>query len=239
MTEETLAQNPAVAAKAAEAEVRTYTEEFASSSSLAKLAGALAKAKLTMPPKVKPNKVNTYYNSKYASLDVILEAIQKPLAENGLVLTQDAGTETLHTMLIHESGEWKSSRVRLMPKDKGLHGWGGANTYQKRFAISGMIGIATDEDDDGNSQVDPPSRGGNRSSGGGGDRPPAPQSSPPAEAGDLASLEAQLQQANNSQAVNKVAYALNQSVKAGLVSPQEANSLTEHINQAKVTFANS
>ena len=212
-----------------------YTKEFSSSPTLGKLAAALAKAKLKMPAKVEPDQVNNYYGNKYASLGKILDTITKPLAENGLVLSQDAGTSSIHTMLIHESGEWKSSITGLYPKDKGMHGWGGSTTYGKRFAISAMVGVATDEDDDGGDGKSKGDEGGSRK-GGGSPPPQAPSVAAPIGS-DVDSIKAALQNAKTSQEINKIAYTLNQSVKSGEVSPSEANEITEIINERKAATA--
>lgn len=56
----------------------------------------------------------------------------------------------LVTKLTHaESGQWQSS-LMVMPLPKAdPQGYGSAMTYFRRYALSALIGIVTEEDDDG------------------------------------------------------------------------------------------
>lgn len=56
----------------------------------------------------------------------------------------------LVTKLTHaESGQWQSS-LMVMPLPKpDPQGYGSAMTYSRRYALSALIGIVTEEDDDG------------------------------------------------------------------------------------------
>ena len=61
-----------------------------------------------------------------------------------------AGHIGLETRLIHaESGQWISS-VAIIPLPKNdPQGMGSAITYARRYALTAMLGIITEEDDDG------------------------------------------------------------------------------------------
>lgn len=93
------------------------------------------------------------YTYNYAPLDEILNATRPALAENGLAILQrtdetERGT-VLETMLSHSSGEWISSFKVLGTFDDPQR-FGGALTYYRRYEISAILGISSEEDDDGN-----------------------------------------------------------------------------------------
>jgi hypothetical protein len=99
------------------------------------------------------DKVNPYFHSKYADLAGIWEAIRKPLADNKLAVSQlprDAdGRTVLTTLLVHESGEWVSSDLPVtVAKESDPQAVGSALTYARRYALSALLGIVSEEDDD-------------------------------------------------------------------------------------------
>jgi len=53
------------------------------------------------------------------------------------------------SMLMHSSGEWMKSEIRMPIAKKDAHGIGAATTYGRRYLLSAMVGIAQ-ADDDGN-----------------------------------------------------------------------------------------
>ena len=88
-----------------------------------------------------------------------MQAIKKPLADNGLsisqLVTQDKDNkQVLVTLLIHESGQWLKSIFGIenvvMKQCNSLQQIGAGITYARRYALSAIIGL-TQEDDDGNS----------------------------------------------------------------------------------------
>lgn len=89
------------------------------------------------------------YSFAYAPLESILEAVRKPLADNGLVVVQMLDDGGLTTLLLHESGERLGGTVGL-PATDDIQGFGSAITYLRRYAIQALLGIAAEEDDDGN-----------------------------------------------------------------------------------------
>lgn len=119
-----------------------------------KLATALAKAQGEMEGASKDRK-NPAFNSKYADLASVWDAVRGPLSKHGLSIVQlpcpaPAGEVGLVTTLFHESGE-SISQVFFMPvKDpKNAQAVGSALTYARRYALMAVTGIAP-EDDDGN-----------------------------------------------------------------------------------------
>ena len=132
------------------------------SESIASLAAALVKASGEMKPIVK-DRTNPHFKNKYATLDAITEAVRPVLARHGLTVVQgavapdsDQGHLTgfaVETMVIHASGEWMSNAV-FMPIDKAsAQASGSAISYGRRYGLSALLGLTTDEDDDGEMAV--------------------------------------------------------------------------------------
>lgn len=97
------------------------------------------------------------YSYTYAGLDSILEMIRKPMADNGLFLTQpttlEDGTMSIVTRITHTSGEWLESD-KMTAKVSGVGGSmdlkaiGTTATYLRRYQLAPLLGIATEEDKD-------------------------------------------------------------------------------------------
>ena len=127
------------------------------SESIGSLAGALAKAQLQMETAKKDVK-NPHLGNKYADLKSCWAACRKPLGDNGLSVSQLAesltsGTINITSILMHESGEWVSSELAIpWAVNKGINtaqAMGSAISYGRRYGLSALVGISTD-DDDGN-----------------------------------------------------------------------------------------
>lgn len=115
---------------------------------------------------------NTFFNAKYASLTAIMEHLRPLLNANGCAVVH--GTELpvytdqqvlravdVFATLLHTSGEWISISVTVpveadpvakgsdirMPNPQTL---GKAITYARRYAISALFALVSDEDTDGN-----------------------------------------------------------------------------------------
>ncbi len=123
--------------------------------SIEELAKALVKFHAEVPAITK-DADNPFFKSKYASLGNIISTIAKPLSENGLAVTQfPANEDELTTILMHTSGQYLQATVKITPKDKTPQGIGSAITYMRRYALSAVLGLSTDEDDDGNAATQP------------------------------------------------------------------------------------
>jgi len=119
------------------------------SESIVELSKALAKFHSEMG-KVSKDAKNPFYKNKYASLSNIIEAVTKPLNDNGLSIVQMPCNEGLTTMLIHTSGEWISSTSSTPVKDQtDPQKLGSAITYARRYALGAVLSLNIDEDDDG------------------------------------------------------------------------------------------
>lgn len=103
--------------------------------------------------KIKKGQTNPFYKSTYAGLPDILDAIDLPLAESGLIFSQHPdGINGLTTILIHaETGEYFESTYTMpVTKPNDPQAVGSAITYARRYALGAILGLNTEEDDDGN-----------------------------------------------------------------------------------------
>lgn len=120
------------------------------SDSIAELAKALAKAQAVMTGASR-DAVNPHLNKKYADLASVWEAVRKPLTDNGLSVLQEASSEDgfiiVVTTLMHSSGEFKSSSLKLPVPQQTPQGYGSAITYARRYALSAITGNAPEDDD--------------------------------------------------------------------------------------------
>lgn len=107
---------------------------------------------------------NPFFKSKYADLSSIWGVCREPLAVNGLSVTQGCdvfdGKDYLVTTLMHNSGQWVSSRFQLTPVTNKPQDWGSAVTYARRYMLAAILGVVTDDDDgnvaSGNKSPNPP-----------------------------------------------------------------------------------
>jgi hypothetical protein len=120
------------------------------SENINELAAALAKAQGLMTAAAM-DKTNTHFKTKYATLSSVLEAIRKPLTDNGIAVTQTTelrdGAFCLVTRLAHSSGQWLAGEY-LLPANVSPQQLGSALTYARRYSLSAIACIAADEDDD-------------------------------------------------------------------------------------------
>jgi hypothetical protein len=106
---------------------------------------------------IKKDAKNPFFKSTYASLTNILDAINEPLIESDLTISQfPNGDNGLTTILIHgKSGEWMSSTYEMKPVKDDPQGRGSCITYQRRYALASVLALNIDEDDDGNKATYP------------------------------------------------------------------------------------
>lgn len=112
---------------------------------------ALSKAQGSMEP-AKFNRVNPHFKNRYADFTSCMDACRGPLSKNGLSVMQYCETIKdklmLVTMLAHTSGQWIKSNFPLIPLKMDSQGIGSAMTYAKRYSLSAMLGIVSDEEED-------------------------------------------------------------------------------------------
>lgn len=125
------------------------------SSEIRELSKALINVQKNLQPAVK-DAVNPFCKNKYATLNSIMDSCRTALLENGVLLTQypipvEGENLGLVTKLVHaESGQFQASLAVIPLAKPDPQGMGSAFTYGRRYALSSMLGIVTEEDDDGN-----------------------------------------------------------------------------------------
>jgi hypothetical protein len=124
----------------------------------------LAKALLTAQEQISPvtkDATNPFLKNRYASLVAVLEAVRRPLLDNGILLIQrvvesEPGTAAVETRLLHTSGEWVAGVTTIPlpetePGSKTNMGQavGAAISYARRYGLMAMLSMAAvDEDTD-------------------------------------------------------------------------------------------
>lgn len=120
--------------------------------------------------KVKKDAKNPAFRSNYATLQSILDTIEGPLWDNGLLVVQQfqydrighdgtagEGTPILITRLVHAaSGDSIESVVTVSCKDPlDPQKVDSAITYYRRYSLLALLGLTPEEDDDGNAAAQP------------------------------------------------------------------------------------
>jgi hypothetical protein len=124
---------------------------------------AIIKMRPEIAPICKNKSANAVkYTYRYATLDSVIDLLTVVLPKYSLGWIQSIGTadgqRVLTTRIIHESGEWIEDSM-VLPNAKPDGGrnenqeLGASITYFKRYALSAMFGIATDDDTDGMADV--------------------------------------------------------------------------------------
>jgi hypothetical protein len=100
---------------------------------------------------------NPFFHSKYADLGAVVEACKGALISSDLVPSQSTtlieGKIVLVTTLYHSSGQWLRGYLSVNPVKNDPQAIGSALTYARRYALSAMVGLTTEEDDDGESAM--------------------------------------------------------------------------------------
>lgn len=119
----------------------------------------LAKALVQFRGKVQPiafDSANPHFKNRFASLAAIHKAIDPLLAECGLTIMQIPTNPAegqgigIHTIVIHTSGQCCESTFIIPTVKNDPQGVGSSLTYGRRYALSGILGLVTEEDEDGN-----------------------------------------------------------------------------------------
>lgn len=126
------------------------------STSISKLADALAKAQAEMPV-VKMNAQNPFLKNKYADLGAVIETSRPVLSKYSLSISQfptsDGDKIGVTSLLLHSSGEWIEDTIYINSTDaKGLsvaQSAGVVISYLRRYAWASILGLYADEDNDG------------------------------------------------------------------------------------------
>ena len=127
-------------------------QEIWKSDNIEKLASALSKAQAEIKGAEKKS-TNPFFNSGYADLHTVIESSFPHLTKYGLSVIQGnegkPGEFYVTTMLLHESGQWIKSKLKMPIEKATAQSIGSTITYGRRYGLSAMVGIAQ-YDDDGN-----------------------------------------------------------------------------------------
>ena len=122
------------------------------SQEIGELAKSLAGAQAEIQTAAK-GKVNPHFNSRYADLASVWEAVRAPLTKHGLSVVQlplsDGDRVGVSTTLLHSSGQWLRGTLWGKPDKPGPQALVSCVTYFRRTALAAVAGVAPD-DDDGN-----------------------------------------------------------------------------------------
>jgi hypothetical protein len=128
------------------------TMTMQTSDTLGKFATAMAKAQATMGGAAKDSR-NPHFNSAFADLASVVNAVKGPLSTNGIAFVQMPSSTgdlvSVTTRLVHSSGEWMQCTLSARPRKNDPQGVGSVVTYLKRYTLQAMCGVPS-EDDDGN-----------------------------------------------------------------------------------------
>jgi hypothetical protein len=134
------------------------------SDTINELATALAKAQAEIS-NAKFDSTNPHFKSRYATLAAVRDSVTPALAANGIALVQATITMTdglhLTTRLVHSSGQWIESSYPLINDPGKPQIMGSALTYARRYSISALCNIASEEDDDAEAAQDAGKQNGN------------------------------------------------------------------------------
>jgi hypothetical protein len=122
------------------------------SESIINLLPALVSAKQKFGTIIK-NKSGYGYN--YATIDEILDKIEKPLLEAGLFIAHDRDIEKMEmtSYVYHVSGEYIGTKIKLdvqlSNKMNFMQNFGSSSTYAIRYNLIALFNLCAEEDDDG------------------------------------------------------------------------------------------
>tara|TARA_R110002012_G_scaffold36532_10_gene103070 strand:- start:913 stop:1422 length:510 start_codon:yes stop_codon:yes gene_type:complete len=122
------------------------------SENIDKLAKALSKVQGELEG-AKKESTNPFFKSSYADLHSVIKSSFPYLSKHGLSISQGneiiQGAVCVTTLLMHDSGQWLRSKIKLPLKDVTAQGVGACVTYGRRYGLSAIVGIAQ-YDADGN-----------------------------------------------------------------------------------------
>lgn len=131
---------------------------FTHSASIAKLALALAQAQLQYGD-LKASQVADAekYSYRYADLAAVLAAVRPALAGQAIAVMQGVSMQRsasgsglvvlVETRLVHQSGEWIATTLKLPSGEVAPQKVGSLVTYLRRYGLLALSGVASEDDD--------------------------------------------------------------------------------------------
>jgi hypothetical protein len=109
--------------------------------------------------KVKVKTTKGEYSYKFTGYPTIWLAVKPLLKKYDLTVVQTPCShyegsmgDYLVTTIFHTSGEWIADAMRLVITRDDPQGFGSAVTFARRYALSSMLGVVTDDDNDATTQ---------------------------------------------------------------------------------------
>ena len=103
---------------------------------------------------IKKDSTNPHYKNKYASIESVLDTIEKPLLDAGLGFIQCVEDLNLITTIYDtESDNILTSKIPLILNKNDMQQLGSAITYYRRYSLVSLLGLQA-IDDDANLSVD-------------------------------------------------------------------------------------
>ena len=102
-------------------------------------------------PRVPYNRTTSTWNDEYSDLDITLHKIRPVLSKNELAFSQwcealsDGGT-ILHTVLMHSSGQWLESRIKIAPTRNDIKTFDSVMADHKRQQCFSLLGLTVEGD---------------------------------------------------------------------------------------------
>ncbi len=127
------------------------------SEQLNELAAALSKAQGEMRL-AELDKENPFFHSWYSTLAAVWTACREPLAKNNLSVVQgierDEKGTWVRTILMHSSGQFIESLCPVLTSKLDMQSLGSSLSYARRYALAGIVGVASAEDKERNTEDD-------------------------------------------------------------------------------------
>ena len=94
---------------------------------------------------------NPFYKSKYFDINSLIKQLQPLFQKHRLLLLQPIEESLVYTRIVCvDSGEYVVAGMKL-PELADIQKLGGAVTYLRRYTLSSLLGLQSEEDDDGTS----------------------------------------------------------------------------------------
>ena len=99
--------------------------------------------------------VNPFFKSKYAPLAEVLNVVRPIASKYGISIIQNpignGESVTVTTIIIHSSGEWlQTGNLSAKPEKNTAQAMGSIITYLRRYQLSSLLGVSSEDDNDGN-----------------------------------------------------------------------------------------
>ena len=121
------------------------------SETISEFTKAFIKAQAEME-KASKSSENPFFSNRYADLEEVISTVKGPLNRNNIAFVQTISTEEetmfVETFLIHESGEFISSKAKIsLAKPNDPQALGSLLSYFKRYQLQAITGLPTTDDD--------------------------------------------------------------------------------------------